>query len=318
MGMGKAGGSGGGGGSFLSSLQRFDAFPKVNEDFFQRTLSGGVITVVATVVMVMLFFSELRVYLAVRTDYELTVDSSRGEKLQINLDVTFPHLPCGVVSLDAMDVSGEQHLDVAHNIFKRRMDESGVPVSPGEKEVQLGAKVVPAARQKDGSLHDPSSTNETFCGSCYGSEETPEQCCNTCDEVRESYRMKGWAFSNPEGIEQCEREGFTENLKNQEGEGCNIYGFLEVNKVAGNFHFAPGKSFQHGSMHVHDLMPFHTNKFNMSHAIAKLSFGADFPGVVGQIQRTQVHKMLSGVCAHEQVHITVTVEFRNGRIRVDA
>lgn len=276
------------------------------------------ITVVATVVMVMLFFSELRVYLAVRTDYELTVDSSRGEKLQINLDVTFPHLPCGVVSLDAMDVSGEQHLDVAHNIFKRRIDESGVPVSTGEKEVQLGAKVVPAARQKDGSLHDPSSTNETFCGSCYGSEETPEQCCNTCDEVRESYRMKGWAFSNPEGIEQCEREGFTENLKNQEGEGCNIYGFLEVNKVAGNFHFAPGKSFQHGSMHVHDLMPFHTNKFNMSHAIAKLSFGADFPGVVGQIQRTQVHKMLSGVCAHEQVHITVTVEFRNGRIRVDA
>jgi hypothetical protein len=26
-------------------------------------------------------------------------------------------------------------------------------------------------------------------------------------------------------------------------------------------------------MHVHDLMPFHTNLFNMSHTIAKLSFG---------------------------------------------
>jgi hypothetical protein len=48
---------------------------------------------------------------------------------QINLDVTFPHLACGVVSLDAMDVSGEQHLDVAHNIFKRRIDEGGVPVA---------------------------------------------------------------------------------------------------------------------------------------------------------------------------------------------
>jgi hypothetical protein len=209
MGAGKSGGGPGGGDGFLSSLQRFDAFPKVNEDFFQRTLSGGVITVVATVVMVMLFFSELKVYLAVRTDYALTVDSSRGEKLQINLDVTFPHLPCGVVSLDAMDVSGEQHLDVAHNIFKRRIDETGSPVATGEKEETLGAKVVPAARQKDGSLHDPAESNATYCGSCYGSEETPEQCCNTCDEVRESYRMKGWAFSNPEGIEQCEREGFT-------------------------------------------------------------------------------------------------------------
>ena len=181
MGKGAAGGGGGGGGgsggggggdsSFLNSLQRFDAFPKVNEDFFQRTLSGGVITVAATVVMVMLFFSELRVYMAVRTDYTLTVDSSRGETLRINLDVTFPHLPCGVVSLDAMDVSGEQHLDVAHNIFKRRIDETGLPVeAAGEKEEKLGAKVVPAARQKDGSVHDPKATNETYCSSCYGSE----------------------------------------------------------------------------------------------------------------------------------------------------
>ena len=70
-----------------------------------------------------------------------------------------------------MDVSGVQHLDVAHNIFKRRIDETGLPVeAAGEKEEKLGAKVVPAARQKDGSVHDPNATNETYCGSCYGSE----------------------------------------------------------------------------------------------------------------------------------------------------
>ena len=27
-------------------------------------------------------------------------------------------------------------------------------------------------------------------------------------------------------------------------EGCNLFGFLEVNKVAGNVHLAPGKAFQ--------------------------------------------------------------------------
>ena len=47
-----------GGDSFAESLQRFDAFPKVNEDFFQRTLAGGVITLVATAVMLVLFVSE--------------------------------------------------------------------------------------------------------------------------------------------------------------------------------------------------------------------------------------------------------------------
>lgn len=30
----------------------------------------------------------------------------------VQFDVTFPALPCSVLSLDAMDISGEQHLDV--------------------------------------------------------------------------------------------------------------------------------------------------------------------------------------------------------------
>ena len=76
--MGKGGGSStAGGDGFMRSLQRFDAFPKVNEDFFQRTLSGGVITLVATIVVAVLFVSQLRVFMAVNTDYELSVDSSR-------------------------------------------------------------------------------------------------------------------------------------------------------------------------------------------------------------------------------------------------
>jgi hypothetical protein len=40
-----------------------------------------------------------------------------------------------VLSVDAMDVSGEQHIDVDHNIFKQRLDSNGgvVPSLP-EKE----------------------------------------------------------------------------------------------------------------------------------------------------------------------------------------
>jgi hypothetical protein len=30
----------------------------------------------------------------------------------VQFDVTYPHLACSILSLDAMDVSGEQHLDV--------------------------------------------------------------------------------------------------------------------------------------------------------------------------------------------------------------
>ena len=67
-------------------------------------------------------------------------------------------------------------------------------------------------------------------------------------------------------VVQCKREGFLQKIKDEEGEGCNLYGFLEVNKVAGNFHFAPGKSFQQSNVHVHDLLAFQKESFNVRHS----------------------------------------------------
>lgn len=70
---------------------------------------------------------------------------------------------------------------------------------------------------------------------------------------------------------QCKREGFLQRIKDEDGEGCNIYGFLEVNKVAGNFHFAPGKSFDHAGVHMHDLLAFQKDSFNVRKNPAPLS-----------------------------------------------
>ena len=252
---------------------------------------------VSATIMLMLFASELRLFLTTKVAHELTVDSSRGERIQINLDVTFPALPCSIISLDVMDISGEQHLDVhGHHIFKRRLSPEGKELEVGVKEDKVG-KDAHAEAEGEHDAHDAAhhhgeggdegengtEVKPAYCGPCYGAEETPGECCNTCDEVREMYRKRGWAFSFPEIIEQCKREGFTEKLKAQQGEGCNIYGYLEVNKVAGNFHFAPGKSFQQGNVHVHDLLPFKDMTLNVSHVINKLSFGADFPGVVNPL-----------------------------------
>lgn len=78
---------------------------------------------------------------------------------------------------------------------------------------------------------------------------------------------------------QCKREGFLQRIKDEEGEGCNIYGFLDVNKVAGNFHFAPGKSFQQSNVHVHDLLAFQKDSFNVRYPlhVALLHFNEIFP-----------------------------------------
>ncbi|XLU27866.1 hypothetical protein S245_063932, partial [Arachis hypogaea] len=82
--------------------------------------------------------------------------------------------------------------------------------------------------------------DEEYCGSCYGADGN---CCNSYEEVQEAYNKKEWALSeNLDLFDQCQREGYVQRVKDEEGEGCNIHGSLQINKVAGDFHFSIGKS----------------------------------------------------------------------------
>lgn len=266
----------------FGKLRNLDAYPKVNEDFYSRTLSGGIITIVSSIIMFLLFVSELRLYLHPTTETKLVVDTSRGERLRINFDVTFPALSCSIVSLDAMDISGEEHLDVKHDIIKKRIDVHGNVIEA--RQDGIGAPKIEKPLQRHGGRLEH---NETYCGSCYGAETADDDCCNSCEDVREAYRKKGWGLSDPDVIDQCKREGFLQRIKTEEGEGCNIYGYLDVNRVAGNFHFAPGKSFQQSNMHVHDILAFQKDSFNISHKINRLTFGDFYPGVFNPLDGVQ-------------------------------
>ncbi|EFA85803.1 endoplasmic reticulum-golgi intermediate compartment protein 3 [Heterostelium album PN500] len=252
----------------FQKLKSFDAYPKTVDDFRVKTYAGAIVSIVSSIFIIWLFLSQISIYMTTETHHELFVDTNRAEKLKINIDVVFHHLPCAYLSLDAMDVSGEHQFDVAHNIFKRRLSPTG--------------EFIPDAPKREDNVNIKPKVNENDrpeCGSCMGAENPSKgiNCCNTCEEVRVAYQKMGWGF-DPSDTPQCVREGFTKNVVEQNGEGCQVYGFLLVNKVAGNFHFAPGKSFQQHHMHVHDLQSF-KGQFNLSHTISRLSFGNDFPGI---------------------------------------
>ncbi|XP_009106456.1 endoplasmic reticulum-Golgi intermediate compartment protein 3 [Brassica rapa] len=266
----------------MNRLKNLDAYPKINDDFYSRTLSGGLITLASSLVMLILFFSELRLYLHPVTESQLRVDTSRGEKLRINFDATFPALACSIISLDSMDISGEQHLDVRHDMSKRRLDAYGNVIET--RQDGIGHTKIENPLQKHGGRLEH---NETYCGSCYGAEASDDECCNSCEEVREAYRKKGWAMTDPDIIDQCKREGFVQRVKEEEGEGCNIFGFLEVNKVAGSFHFVPGKTFRQSGFHLQDLLVFQGDSYNISHKVNSLTFGDRFPGVVNPLDGVQ-------------------------------
>jgi hypothetical protein len=84
--------------------------------------------------MTCLIFSEFNAYLSPNLTEELFVDTTRGHKLKINLDIYIPTISCDYLSLDAMDSTGEQHLHIEHNIYKRRMDLNGHPIEEAKKE----------------------------------------------------------------------------------------------------------------------------------------------------------------------------------------
>jgi len=261
--------------SFWATLKRFDAYAKPMDDFRIRTRSGGILTVLSGLVMILLFASEFKDYLQPQMKEELFVDTSRTGKLKINVDVIFSRISCDFLGIDAMDVSGEQHIDIEHNIYKRRLDLDGKPIDDAQKDHKIGAlaKIVNNSTLTDSEAkNDTNAVAEVVCQSCYGAENAERKCCNTCNEVREAYRLKTWKF-DPRGIEQC-RDGLTSEIEERAlKEGCQIYGYLEVNRVGGSFHIAPGKSFIINHIHVHDVNPFASTDFNVTHQIKHLSFG---------------------------------------------
>lgn len=133
-----------------------------------------------------------------------------------------------------------------------------------------------------------SSLPENYCGSCYGAARPPVKCCNTCDDVKAAYRARRWAVSDETTFEQCRRESKQRAAVIADGEGCNVYGTLDVERALGTVHIAPASSASLSSTgqpiaQAANLVHEDVAHFNVSHRINRLSFGDDFPGQVNPL-----------------------------------
>ncbi|VDL18420.1 unnamed protein product [Hymenolepis diminuta] len=194
--------------------------------------------------------------------------------MSINFDITFPYVPCYVLSVDSMDISGEQHSAITQDVNK-----TSILVDGSAKSYEADTEKAKALKLK---------RNANYCGSCYGTGNDDKQCCNTCEAVMEAYRTRGWSVPDPLAFEQCKDEKEVGSLGAIGQEGCRVVGKLEVNKVAGSFHIAPGKSFGEGHVHVHDLMAFAGKQFKLDHQIQRLSFGDTYPGQINPLDNSNM------------------------------
>lgn len=124
---------------------------------------------------------EFQDYRSVLLNTQVLVDAKRKEKMKISIDVSFPEMPCFLISLDVMDVSGDHQNDVESSITKTRLSLIGDDLGPFAPEDHVK------------KIERP----EGYCGSCYGAEKSEllqgrqNVCCQTCGEVRSLLALTG-------------------------------------------------------------------------------------------------------------------------------
>ena len=252
---------------------------------------------------------------------ETHVNSTLTSTLQLEFDVTFPLIPCSLLYVDASDVSSQSqslHLDKKHHVYKRRLNGKGKAVG-GRKKHALGGTITDERKMAEHVGYEEVDVeveveveveavgNETKgaeemnyndddpeeCGSCYGAG-TDGECCNTCEDVRRAYRTKGWTFqASDESIAQCAAlRKEAKAAKNFDGEGCNVYGNVELLASGGNLHIAPGASLESlaepnlGMVNDEawlDLLKGTYESYNVTHTVNKLRFGNSYPGGESQL-----------------------------------
>uniref|UniRef100_A0A0D9VZU5 Endoplasmic reticulum vesicle transporter C-terminal domain-containing protein n=1 Tax=Leersia perrieri TaxID=77586 RepID=A0A0D9VZU5_9ORYZ len=170
-----------------------------------------------------------------------------GYVIRARAQILSYHIYCSsVLSVDAIDMSGKHEVDLHTNIWKLRLDRYGHII---------GTEYLNDLVEKEHGTHDHDHDHEHH-------DEQKKQEHTFNEDAEKMVKSVKQAMEN--------------------GEGCRVYGVLDVQRVAGNFHisvhglniFVAEKIFD-GSSHV-----------NVSHVIHDLSFGPKYPGLHNPLDDT--------------------------------
>ena len=111
---------------------------------------------------------------------------------------------------------------------------------------------------------------------------------------------------------QCVKEGWSDKLKEQAHEGCNIAGRVRVNKVVGNIHLSPGRSFRTSAHNLYELVPYlkeDGNRHDFSHTIHEFAFEGDDEYDFSKASRSRELKARVGIDANPLDKTELRVSF---------
>ncbi|XP_057527055.1 uncharacterized protein LOC130806126 [Amaranthus tricolor] len=335
------------------AIKKLDAFPRPEEHLLQKTQSGAIVSIIGLVIMATLFIHELRYYLTTYTVNQMSVDLKRGETLPIHINMTFPSLPCDVLSVDAIDMSGKHEVDLDTNIWKLRLSSDGHIIGT-EYLSDLVEKGHAHGHSHDHSHdhghdkhehEDPKDQKNRDHKDDHGNQKdsdnkTEHEVQKDGDHKDEHGVQKDGDHKDEHGVQKdgdhkdehndqkdsdhkdkpvelkhkshlqsfdAETESMVKKVKQAmaNGEGCRVYGVLDVQRVAGNFHISV-----HGlNIFVAQMIFDGSNHVNVSHIIHDLSFGPKYPGIHNPLDGTS--RILRGASGTYKYYIKIVpTEYR--------
>mmetsp|Transcript_21768 Transcript_21768/g.32260 ORF Transcript_21768/g.32260 Transcript_21768/m.32260 type:complete len:405 (-) Transcript_21768:106-1320(-) len=310
--------------SFSQKLKKIDYHSTVSSEFKVKTANGAILSLVTLSLIAYLTFTEFTYNLTPTLRERAHVNATTPNGIEMEFDVTFPSVPCALLSIDSNDPMGQQqsmHIDQEHRVWKHRVDKDGKLIGKKskfelgntlqeEKHLEDFAKERQMEFKDDKEKEDDGYYPEESCGSCYGAGEDGE-CCNTCDDVKRAYQKKGWLFQTDMEVKQCTKDLGSKDMK---GEGCNVHGKVALSSGGGNLHLAPGHAMEDfGKEQVFtnlaDFIAQAFETFNVSHTVNKVRFGEEYPGDIHQLDGAE--KMVEDAYGMYQYYVQIVpTEYR--------
>lgn len=110
----------------LARLKEYDLYRKIPKDLTETTFHGSILSVCASIFMLVLFVAELWAFLSMQVSTNIVIDPNTDSLLRINFNITVLDLPCEFAMIDVVDVLGTRQDNVTKNINKWQVDQAGI------------------------------------------------------------------------------------------------------------------------------------------------------------------------------------------------
>ncbi|XP_054153248.1 endoplasmic reticulum-Golgi intermediate compartment protein 2-like [Oppia nitens] len=228
------------------SITELDAFTKVDHNFTKATTTGGTVSLLSYILIVILVVFEISMFFKSKIKFLYSVDTDFDSKLNINIDITVA-MSCESIGADILDSTNTNN---AYTYGRLVEEQTYFALSPAQRsQWTLIREVNNYLRNEHHSLQEVLWKSDVISQRKYD-RDLPSR------EIQ------------PIGPPDA----------------CRLHGTLVVNKVSGNFHITVGKHLPMPLGHAHISLFTSESEYNFSHRIERLSFGEYVPSIINPLE----------------------------------